>query len=108
MKHLLSVRQAYGIASSRQVAIPDVAAPGLLVMIHELPDARGTQITALNFGAVPIRETLSLPNVQPGPVVDMLKGLVVGDLGEDGELPIRLDAYEGVSLRIVGTMQTLA
>lgn len=108
LKHLLSVRAAYGIASSRQVAIPDVAAPGLLVMIHELPDARGTQITALNFGAVPLQEALSLPNVQPGPVVDMLKGTVIGDLGDDGELPIRLDAYEGVSLRIVGTMQTLA
>ena len=108
LKHLLSVRQAYGIAASRQVAIPDVAAPGLLVMIHELPDARGMQITALNFGTTPIEESLTIPNVQIGTVVDMVKGKVVGDLAEGGEMTIKLEAYEGVSLRIVGTMQTLA
>ena len=68
LKHLLAVRQSYGIAASRQVAIPDVTAPGLLVMVHELPDARGTQITALNFSATPITEAIFLRQraVRPG------------------------------------------
>ena len=78
LKHLMSVRQAYGLAASRQVAIPDVTAPSLLVMIHELADARGTQITALNFGPTPIQDVISLPNVQAGPIVDMIKGRVIG------------------------------
>ncbi len=108
LKRLVAIRQDYGLAASRQIAIPDVVSPGLLVMIHELPDARGTQITALNFGAEPIKETLLLPNVQTGPIVDMLRETVVGDLAESGELALELEPYEGMSLRIVGVLRTVA
>ncbi len=101
LKHLLAVRQAYGIASGRQIAVPDVVAPGLLIMLHELPDARGTQITALNFGATPIEETIQLPKDLGGPVVDMLNETIIGDLSPEGTLVINLSPYEGQSLRIV-------
>jgi trehalose synthase len=107
LQRLLAVRQAYGIYASRQILVPDVTSPGLLVMVHELPDARGTQVTALNFGAEPIEETIVLPNIQPGPVVDMISETVEGDLSETGELVIRLDGYEGLSLRIVGALPTI-
>jgi trehalose synthase len=107
LQRLLAVRQAYGIYASRQILVPDVTSPGLLVMVHELPDARGTQVTALNFGAEPLEETIVLPNVQPGPVVDMINETVEGDLSEAGELVIRLDGYEGLSLRIVGALPTI-
>ena len=86
--------------------IPDVASPGLLVMVHELPDARGTQVTALNFGPTPIEETVVLPNVQPGPVVDMINETVIGDMSETCELALRLEGYEGLSLRVVGALST--
>lgn len=102
LRHLLAVRQSYGIATARQLAVPDVASPGLLVMVHELPDTRGTQITALNFGSTPITETIRLANVAPGAIVDMLAETVVGDLGEAGEIPVTLGPYEGRSLRVVG------
>jgi trehalose synthase len=104
LQRLLTVRQSYGIYASKQTMIPDVASPGLLVMVHELPDARGTQVTALNFGPTPIEETIMLPNVQPGVVVDMINETVEGDLSETGELAIRLEGYEGLSLRIVSTL----
>ncbi|MEN9934684.1 MAG: maltose alpha-D-glucosyltransferase [Chloroflexota bacterium] len=106
LQRLLAVRQAYGIYASKQTLVPDVVSPGLLVMVHELPDARGTQVTALNFGPTPIEETIVLPNVQPGPVVDMINETVEGDLLETGELTIRLEGYEGLSLRIVGVLPT--
>lgn len=102
LKHMFAVRQAYGIAASRQLPIPDVSAPGLLIMLHELPAGRGIQITALNFGPEPLEETIVLENVPPGPVVDMLNESVEGDLTADGRLSIRLDGYEGLSLRVVG------
>jgi trehalose synthase len=105
MKHLLSVRQAYNIAASRQVAVPDVTSPGLLVMIHEFPDARGTQITALNFGSVEINESIIVPNAASGPVVDMINEIILGDLGEDGVFQLKLAPYEGLSLRIVSTLR---
>ena len=101
LKRLLAVRDAYGIAASRQILIPDVTTPGLLVMVHELPDGRGTQVTALNFSAAPISETIVIPNVSPGPLVDMINERVEGDVAEDGAVQIVLDPYEGLSLRIV-------
>ena len=101
LKRLLAVRQAYGIAMGRQIAVPPVKAKGLLIMLHELPDARGTQITALNFGAEAVEEVISIPDVTPGPVVDMLNEKILGDMSATGEVVIRLAPYEGQSLRIV-------
>jgi hypothetical protein len=104
LKHLLAVRQAYNLYAAKQIAIPEVQNPSLLVMVHELPDNRGIQITALNFGPDPLEETISLPQIEPGPVVDMLLETIVGDLGDSRELTIRLEGYSGQSLRVVGTL----
>lgn len=103
VKKLLAVRQAYGLASSRQVLVPEVSSPGLLVMVHELPAGRGIQISALNFSAEVIAEELQLTGFTPGPVVDMINETVEGDLTEDGRLMINLDPYEALSLRIVSS-----
>jgi trehalose synthase len=102
LQKLLAVRQTSGLYASRQILVPDVASAGLLVMVHELPNGKGTQVTALNFGATPIDETIALPGAQPGPVVDMIKETIEGDLSDAGELRIMLDGYEGKSLRISG------
>ncbi|AIR90777.1 maltose alpha-D-glucosyltransferase [Pseudomonas cremoricolorata] len=103
VKKLLAVRQAYGIATSRQVLVPDVASPGLLVMVHELPAGRGIQISALNFGQSVIAEELQLSGFTPGTVVDMINETVEGDLTEDGRLMINLDPFEALCLRIVNS-----
>jgi trehalose synthase len=107
LKHLLAVRESYGLAASHQTQIPDVSAAGLLVMVHVLPNGRGTQVTALNFSAEAIKEVIHLTEVPPGPVVDMIAETVLGDLGEDGSLTINLDPYEGLSLRVVSTSPLL-
>ncbi|KPB49708.1 MULTISPECIES: maltose alpha-D-glucosyltransferase [Pseudomonas syringae group] len=104
LKKILAVRRAYDIAASRQILIPDVEHPGLLVMVHELPAGKGTQITALNFSAETIVETLNLPGIASGPVVDIINERVEGDLTEQGEFTITLDAYEGLALRVVSTL----
>lgn len=101
LQKILAVRSAYGIAASRQILVPDVEHPGLLIMVHELPAGKGTQITALNFGGSAITETLHLPNIAPGPVVDIINERVEGDLTAEGEFTITLDAYEGLALRVV-------
>ncbi|MCI3945792.1 maltose alpha-D-glucosyltransferase [Pseudomonas syringae] len=104
LKKILAVRRAYDIAASRQILIPDVEHPGLLVMVHELPAGKGTQITALNFSSETIVETLHLPGIAPGPVVDIINERVEGDLTEQGEFTITLDAYEGLALRVVSAL----
>ncbi len=101
LQKILAVRNAYGIAASRQILVPDVEHPGLLIMVHELPAGKGTQITALNFGSTALTETLHLPDIAPGPVVDILNERVEGDLTAEGEFTITLDAYEGLALRVV-------
>jgi trehalose synthase len=108
LKRLLAVRHAYGIHASQQTAIPDVGNAALLVMVHQLPDGRGTQVTALNFGPDPIQETIMLTGVQPGPVVDMVNETIEGDLSEAGELTVRLDGFEGLSLRVVSALPSVA
>lgn len=104
LKKILAVRRAYDIAASKQILIPDVEHPGLLIMVHELPAGKGTQITALNFSAEPVVETLHLAGVAPGPVVDIINERVEGDLTEQGEFTITLDAYEGLALRVVSAL----
>ena len=99
-RRLLAVRRAYGIASSHQRPLPETRHPGLLVMVHDLPAGRGTQITALNFSGEPLSEVLTLADVPPGPVVNILDERLEGDLSERGELLIELEAYEGRALRI--------
>ncbi|MEZ1315193.1 maltose alpha-D-glucosyltransferase [Pseudomonas fluorescens] len=103
LQRILAARRAYDIAASRQILIPDVEHPGLLIMVHELPAGKGTQITALNFSASAITETLHLPSIAPGPVVDIINERVEGDLTPEGDFTITLDAYEGLALRVVSS-----
>jgi trehalose synthase len=106
LQRLLAVRQRYRIYESQQLAIPPVQSKGLLVMVHELPDGLGRQVTALNFGADPIEELVAIAGARPGPATDMLTGEYTGEVDAAGRLPIRLDGYEGRSLllgALVGT-----
>jgi trehalose synthase len=102
LQKMLAVRQTSGLYASHQILVPEVTSPGLLAMVHELPEGKGIQVTALNFGATPIDETIKLPGLKPGPVVDMINETNEGDLSDAGELRIQLEGYEGKSLRIVG------
>ena len=102
LQKMLAVRQTSGLYASHQILVPEVTSPGLLAMVHELPEGKGIQVTALNFSATPIDETIKLPNLKPGPVVDMINETNEGDLSDSGELRIQLEGYEGKSLRIVG------
>ncbi len=103
LQKILAVRRAYDIAASRQILVPDVENPALLIMVHDLPAGKGTQITALNFGATPITETLNLPGIAAGMVVDIINERVEGDLTAEGEFTITLDAYEGLALRVISS-----
>jgi trehalose synthase len=100
LRHLLEVRQRYHLYAARQLAIPDVQSPGLLVMVHELPDALLTQVTLINFGPEPIDEVVHLDNIRAGTLVDMLNDETVGDLTVTGDLPVQLPGYTGRSYAI--------
>ncbi len=100
LRQLLSVRERYQLYAARQLDIPDVQSPALLVMVHELPDALLTQVTLLNFGADAIDEVVRLENIRAGSLLDMLTGEVVGMLTVTGDLPVQLPGYTGKSYLI--------
>jgi trehalose synthase len=108
LQRLLAIRQSSGLYASRQILVPDVKSAGLLAMVHVLPDGKGTQVTALNFGATPIDETIMLPNLLPGPVVDMIHETIDSDLLDGGKLRITLEGYEGKSLHISSSLPASA
>ena len=100
LRRLLAIRQAYRIYASEQLPIPEVTSKGLLVMVHRLPDGRGTQVTALNFGSTRVEETVVLAGVLPGPIINMIDETAEGHLPATGHVSIRLEGYEGKTLWI--------
>ena len=105
LQTLLAVRQRYQIYAARQIQVPAVQNKGLLVMVHELPEALTIQITALNFGPTPLEEVVHLDNIQSGTVTDMFTDEVLGELIGEGDLHLKLDGYEGKSY-LVGARLT--
>ncbi|MFN3333878.1 MAG: maltose alpha-D-glucosyltransferase, partial [Caldilinea sp.] len=95
LRHLLDVRRRYRIYESRQIAVPDVTAPGLLLMVHELPDDLGVEITALNFSADPIDEVVVLEGLSNCPVRELLRDQDESPIDEQGRLRVRLDGHAG-------------
>ena len=99
LREVLAMRAKYRIYAARQVAVPDVESKGLLVMVHELPDGMGRQVTALNFRSEPVEEAVVVDGVGPSvSVVDMLSGGEDGRVTSAGEVTVRLDGYAGKSL----------
>jgi len=101
LKRMLRVRAEYRINESEQIDIPAVKARGLVVMVHRLPDGRGTQVTATNFGRTIVDETVAIKTARPGGVVtDLLEEKALGTLGTDGRLHFAIGPHEGQVLLI--------
>jgi trehalose synthase len=99
LRGMLALRAKYGIATATQVDIPNVAHPGMLVLVHELQelDDEGLpimQITALNFTDAPIEGTvnsMSLPT--RATVVDTAADEEIGHVDDLCSFPISLEPY---------------
>jgi len=101
LQKMLRVRAEYRINESEQIDIPSVKAKGLVVMVHRLPDGRGTQVTATNFGRTIVDETVAIKNAPPGGVIrDLLEEKALGTLGTDRRLHFAIGPHEGQVLLI--------
>jgi len=103
LREVIRVRAKFDIATARQIAVPEVPARSMLVMIHEL--GSGTlQVTALNFGPEPVAGSVRSDVLPPGAVVtDMSTGEQIGDVDNLGAFGIALGAYQGMSLEVTRT-----
>jgi trehalose synthase len=99
LRTMLAVRAEYGIATATQVDIPNVAHPGMLVLVHELEsvDEEGLpvmQITAFNFTGEAIEGTIhsdALPT--RATVVDTAIDEEIAHVDDLCSFPIALEPY---------------
>ncbi len=94
IKHILEIRKKHRIFLAERIAVPDVKNEGVVVMIHRLPDKAGIQITAINFGRNPAKETITLDELKGNTVLDLLEDKTEGKVPASGEFTLTLDALE--------------
>lgn len=97
LREMLALRQECQLFQARQIAVPGCENPALLVMVHQLPDGRGVQVTALNFGPEAVSERVAIPAA--GAAVDMRTGERLGPVA-GGQLAVALEGYGWRSVRI--------
>jgi len=102
LRHVLDVRRRFRIFESRQIDVPDVTAPGLLILVHELPDGLGIEFTALNFSAIPIEEVITVPGIAGQALSELLHDEGAGVVDAQGHFTVRLAGYEAKAYLAAG------
>lgn len=104
LKHILTIRDRYDIALSKQLDIPQTSQKSVLAMVHRLPaceDRGGSciQATLLNFSNKTIKVTVQSEHFPAGSTAtDMLDETVTGTVNDNNVLEISLKPYQGCSL----------
>ena len=95
------MRSYYGIATSRQVDIPEVSHRGMLVMVHELADPHQHQLTVLNFADEHVAGTVRSEMLPPGGrVSDMFSGRTFATVDDLHSFAVELPPHHGMSLLV--------
>jgi trehalose synthase len=104
LARMLKARAEMRLYAARLIDIPNVRSRGLFVLIHELPENGGLEVTAINFGATAVNEAIAIPGTPANATVrDALDPQTSpSKITADGQLPLQLAPYTGVALRITG------
>ena len=101
LQAILRVRSYYGIATSRQVDIPEVSHRGMLVMVHQLADPGRHQLTVLNFANEHVAGTVRSEQLPPGAQVsDMFSGKPFATVDDLRSFAVELPPHHGMSLLV--------
>jgi trehalose synthase len=104
LQAILKVRSHYGIATSRQIHIPEVSHRGMLVMVHQLHHPNQFQLTVLNFANEEIAGTVRSEKLPSGAhVSDMFTGDGVGVVDDLNSFAIELLPHHGMSLLVTAS-----
>lgn len=101
---LLAIRRTHGIATATQLDVPNVAHPGMLVLVHRLDDGTGDpaaaiQVTVLNFTDEAIEGTVHSPFLpSQADVVSAATGETVGRVDDLLSFPASLPPYGALFL----------
>ncbi|CAN5567806.1 maltose alpha-D-glucosyltransferase [soil metagenome] len=101
LQAILRVRSHYGIATSRQIDIPEVSHRGMLVMVHELAEEGRYQLTVLNFANEEVAGTVRSDKLPPGSAVsDMFTGKGCATVDDLHSFAVEMPAHHGMSLLV--------
>ena len=101
LQAILRVRSYFGIATSRQVDVPDVSHRGMLVLVHELEGRERHQLTVLNFANEAISGTVRSEHLRPGRrVTDMFSGAPMATVDDLRSFVVDLPPHHGMSLLV--------
>jgi trehalose synthase len=104
LRRILAIREQYQIAVGSQVDVPDVAHPGMLVLVHRLdggdPQASAPiQITVLNFTGETIQGTVRSDKlVARRGVRDVIAKTELAMVDDLLSFPVTLEPYAGLFL----------
>ncbi|MGZ8802671.1 MAG: maltose alpha-D-glucosyltransferase, partial [Mycobacterium sp.] len=101
LQAILKVRSHYGIATSRQLDIPEVSHRGMLVLVHELEGEGRLQLTVLNFANEPSAGTVRSEHLPPGAQVsDMFTGTELATVDDLHSFAVELTPLHGMALLV--------
>jgi hypothetical protein len=101
LQAILAVRERYGVATSRQIDIPNVSHRGMLVMVQQLADPEQLGLTVLNFANEPIAGTVRSEHLVPGSTVtDMFHDDLVATVDDLSSFHVELRAHGGMALLV--------
>ena len=100
LRRILEVRSRHGVATARQLDVPDVSNKAELIMVHELADGL-LQITALNFCSDAITGSVRSEHLPAGAkLTDMFTGEDLGHVDDLQSFSLSIDGYSGRSLLV--------
>ena len=101
LQAILKVRSHYGIATSRQIDIPEVSHRGMLVLVHQLADEGQYQLTVLNFANEHVAGTVRSKRLPSGGMVsDMFTGRSIATVDDLHSFSVEMPAHHGMSLLV--------
>jgi trehalose synthase len=103
LAEIIAVRREQSIAVATQIDVPDVAHPGMLVLVHRLDGADGAapvlQLTVLNFTDEELMGTVRSDQLEArSEVVDAVSGEVIARVDDLQSFPVQLEPYGGLFL----------
>jgi trehalose synthase len=100
LKHILTVREAQSLAHAKQVDLPEASHPGVLVMIHQLPQGNATQATVLNFSGADVDCHFRSEHLPvSSEATDALTKELYGTVNSRHTLQLHIAAHQGLSLQ---------
>jgi trehalose synthase len=99
LRRIIEIREKSGLATATQLDTPAVSHPGMLVMVHLLPDNVRRQITVLNFSQDDVHATVQSEHLSPGAsLTDMFTDSDHGTVDTLNSFDVALGPHDGISL----------